>query len=162
MKEWWESISERERLMVGGAGMFLLAAGIYLFVFVPVAERFAELRKSVPEKRQELAWMEDAALEVRALQRGGQTKAQKSGGSVMTIIDKSAKQLGLGKKLKRIEPDGQNGAKVWLEDLPHDDVMRWLYSLKNKYGVAAASLSLEAGENQGRIKARLTLTRRGQ
>lgn len=160
MKEWWENISERERLMVGSAVIFLLVAGIYFFLFAPLAERFATLRETVPEKRQELAWMQGAAMEVRALQRGGSAKAEKSGGSVMTIIDKSAKKLGLGKQLKRIEPDGQDGAKVWLEDVPHDDVMRWLHSLKNKYGVAPVSLSLEAGEAPGRIKARLTLTRR--
>ncbi len=159
MKEWWENISQRERLMLGSAGIFLVASGVYFFVISPFTERFDKLRDAVPEKRQELAWMQEAAMEVRALQRGGQSKAHKSGGSVMTIIDKTAKRLGLGKQLKRIEPDGQDGAKVWLEDVPHDDVMRWLHSLKAKYGVAAASLSLEAGEAPGRIKARLTLTR---
>ncbi len=158
MKEWWNSLSERERLMLGAGGVLLLAAALYFILWTAFFSRLASLRLSVPEQRGELAWMREAAGEVARLRPAGQGgAATAAGGSVMAVIDQTAKQEKLGGKLKRIEPDGENGAKVWVEEAAFDDIMRWLQLLESKHTIRATSFAAETAAGPGFVKARLTL-----
>ena len=81
----------------------------------------------------------------------------------MTVIDQAAKQSGLAGKLKRIEPDGENGAKVWMEDAEFDAIMRWTLLLEEEHAIRVTAFSAEPlPERTGYVKARLTLVGRGQ
>lgn len=158
MKEWWTSLSERERLVLGAGGLLLLLGVLYFILWASFFSRLAGLRLSVPEKRSELAWMREAAAEVAILRPTGQSgAATQAGGSVMAVIDQTAKQEKLGGKLKRIEPDGENGAKVWVEEAPFDDIMRWVSLLESKHAIRATAFSAEALAGAGFVKVRLTL-----
>lgn len=158
MKEWWISLSERERLMLGAGGLLLLLGALYVILWASFFSRLAALRLTVPAKRSELAWMREAAAEVALLRPTGQGGAATHvGGSIMALIDQTAKQEKLGGKLKRIEPDGENGAKVWVEEAPFDDIMRWVALLESKYAIRATAFSAESLAGSGFVKVRLTL-----
>jgi len=156
MRAWWLGLSGRERAMVAGAGLFLLGCCLYFLGVAPFVEQLSRYRREVPEQRALLAWMHDAAKEVESL-RPAAGVAAKSGGSVMVVIDQTAKQFELGKKLKRIEPEGENGAKVWLEDAAYEDVLRWLHRLADNHGIRVLSFAAEPVERGGYVKARITL-----
>lgn len=158
MKEWWNSLSERERLMIGAGGLLVLFGALYFILRASFFSPLASLRLTVPEKRAELAWMREAAGEVARSRPAGQGgAATAAGGSVMAVIDQTAKQEKLGGKLKRIEPDGENGAKVWVEEAAFDDIMRWLLLLDSKHAIRATAFSVETAAGPGFVKARLTL-----
>jgi len=158
MKEWWNSLSERERLMLGVGGLLLVVGALYFIMWTAFFSRLASLRLSVPEQRAELAWMREAAGSVARLRPTGQGgPATAAGGSVMAVIDQTAKQEKLGGKLKRIEPDGENGAKVWVDEAPFDDIMRWVFLLESKHAIRVTAFSAESLAGAGFVKARLTL-----
>jgi general secretion pathway protein M len=158
MMEWWKTLSDRERLMLGGGGLLLVLGTLYFILWASFFSRLADLRLSVPEKRAELAWMRGAAVDVARLRPiGKRGAANVAGGSVMAVIDQTAKQEKLAGKLKRIEPDGENGAKVWVDEAPFDDIMRWLYLLESKHTIRATAFSAESLAGAGFVKARLTL-----
>jgi general secretion pathway protein M len=163
MNEWWNSLNDRERMMLGVGGGFFVLCILYFVLVDPLFGRLDRLRSEVPQKRIELAWMRGSAAEVGQLRGNGQSgQASSGGGSVMAVIDQTAKKQGLGNKLKRIEPEGETGAKVWLEDAGFDDVMRWAHLLDTKHGIRVAAFSAEPLEAKGYVKARITVVGRGE
>lgn len=157
MKEWFFSLEQRERLLVaGGAGILVLLL-IYLLVWEPIASEYSGLKQTVAEQKQTLAWMQQAAVQIKALQRGGGAGARGLGGrSLLAVVDQSARTGGLGNAIKRIEPDGSKGVKVWFEGAAFDPMILWLGKLTKSYQIAPSMITLEPIGN-GRVNARLTL-----
>ena len=73
----------------------------------------------------------------------------------------SAKRSQLGTALKRVEPDGAHGVRVWLEQAPFDDMIRWLGELKNNSGVRITSVTVDQQGAAGLVNARLMLEEGG-
>ena len=80
-----------------------------------------------------------------------------AGRSLLSVTDGSARTAGLGDALKRVEPDGSTGVRVWLEGAPFDSVIGWLRVMSSSYGVDVDSASIERTATAGRVNARLSL-----
>ena len=157
MKDWFFGLETRERLLVSAGGVLLLWLLLYLMVWEPVADEYYGLKESVETQQQTLAWMQQAAAQIKALQRSGAGAAKGLGGrSLLAVVDQSARSGGLGAAIKRIEPDGSKGAKVWLEGVAFDPMILWLGQLSKSYRIEPSIITLEPVGN-GRVNARLTL-----
>ncbi len=157
MKAWLAGLESRERLMVLAAVGVLVILLVYALLLQPFYNRHGKLRSSVAEQHETLQWMQQNAATVRQLRGSGQTASTGLGGrSLLSVADASARSAGLGPALKRVEPEGSSGVRVWLDGAAFDSVVVWLDSLGTRYGVDVESITLEGGTN-GRVKARLTL-----
>ena len=67
MKAWWESLTLRERGLIGGGMALTLALLIYALAWQPFRAGYRRLQQSVIEQRADLAWMRQAAQEVQRL-----------------------------------------------------------------------------------------------
>ena len=74
----------------------------------------------------------------------------------MAVVDQSARSGGLGNAIKRIEPDGSRGVKVWLEGVAFDPMILWLGKLTKSFRIEPTMITLEP-IGSGRVNARLTL-----
>ena len=72
------------------------------------------------------------------------------------MVDQSARSGGLGPAIKRIEPDGSKGVKIWLEGVAFDPMILWLGQLTKTYQVETSIITIEP-QGEGRVNARLTL-----
>jgi len=160
MKDWFDNLDTREkRILIIGAVVLLMAL-MYLLAWEPFIKKSASLEKSNQENELLLSWMEQSADEARELQAklkangpAGSTKGQ----SLLGIIDKTAKSGNLGKSVKRVQPDGQTKAHVWLENANFNDVIKWLESLQHKQGIHIVTSVIEKQEEAGLVNARLVL-----
>jgi len=59
--------------------------------------------------------------------------------------------------LKRVEPEGSDSVRVWLDGAPFDVLVKWLGTLSTIHGVKAETVTLERTDTAGRVNARLTL-----
>jgi len=161
MKDWYFGLEARERLMVNiGAGVLVLLM-LYLLIWEPLAGRYHKLQASVAQQQKTLAWMQQAAAQVKALQRALPGGGRGLGGrSLLSVVDQSARNGGLGASIKRIEPDGGKGVKVWLEGASFDQMVVWLGKLSRNFQVEVGSISIEPQGN-GRVDARITLLEPG-
>lgn len=157
MKDWFFGLQARERLLVGAGGVLLLWLLLYLMIWEPIADEYTGLKESVAAQQQTLAWMQQAAAQIEALQNSGATGAKGLGGrSLLAVVDQSARSGGLGNAIKRIEPDGGKGVKMWLEGAAFDTMILWLGQLSKSYRIESSLITLEPIGN-GRVNARLTL-----
>jgi len=157
MKDWFAGLESRERLLVSGGGVVLLVLLLYLMIWEPIAGNYRALNEGVAEQRKTLVWMQQAAVELKQLQRSGSGTARGLGGrSLLSVVDQSARSGGLGPAIKRIEPEGNKGVKVWLEGVAFDPMILWLGKITRTYQIETSIITIEP-QGGGRVNARLTL-----
>ena len=154
---WLQTLSPRERAALLGGGAVLALVLFYVAAWEPLATRRAELAERVTQQRTQLAWMQAAAAEARTLlARGGPQQA--AGGSLLSLIDRTAGEAGLGDAVRRLAPEGDDGVRVWLGEAPYAATVQWLESLA-RLGISPLSVQMERHEASGRVEARLLLGR---
>jgi general secretion pathway protein M len=157
MKDWFAGLEPRERRLVTGGGVLLLVLLLYLMIWEPIAGNYQGLKDGVAEQKKTLAWMKQGAAELKLLQRGGSSAARGLGGrSLLAVVDQSARSGGLGPAIKRIEPEGSKGVKVWLEGVAFDPMILWLGQITRTYQIETSIITIEP-QGGGRVNARLTL-----
>lgn len=158
-QEFWSRLQPRERhVLVAGAVALILLAG-YGLVWSPYRGEMRTLRESVVQQRETLAWMRQAAREVQVLRAQGRRPKASGDQSVLAVVDSAARASGLGEALKRVQPDGENGARVWLEGAEFDAIVKWLAALYRDQGVRVTAATVERIESPGQVNARVVLER---
>lgn len=162
MKDWFAALEPRERqLIIGGAAVLIIMLA-YLLIWEPLANKNESLKASYQNSQQLISWMQDAAVEAKALQQkikasGPSTKSSKQ--SLLGVIDRTAKREKLGKAVKRVQPDGKTGARVWLENAVFNDMIKWLEKLQRSEGVRIVTTVIEKQDDPGLVNARLVFKR---
>ena len=97
MKAWWDSLSRRERHLIGSGMALTLALLIYALAWQPFRASYHRLQQSVAEQRADLAWMRQVAQEVQRLSGAGENAhATADGRSLLTRVDQTARAAGFG------------------------------------------------------------------
>ena len=158
MKDWLDNLEARERMMLAGGAVLLALLLVYVLVLAPLHSGYHSLQESVAEQRDTVLWMQGSAQTIQRLRSGGGAAAKGLGGrSLLAVTDSTARAGGLGPALKRVEPEGSNSVRVWLEGAPFDVLIKWLGTLSTQHGVDAGSVTLERQAAAGLVNARLTL-----
>lgn len=152
---WYGALAPRERrLVVVGAAVVVLTI-IYLAVVEPLAERRAQLEQGVAAQRTLLAWMNEVEDQVRPV--GAQLVG--NGDSLFATIDRSARATALAGALQRVQPEGQQTVRVWLDNAQFDELVRWIGALEREHRIMVSVLTVERTQESGLVNARLTLER---
>ncbi len=156
LRRFWDGLRPRERLMVSTAAVITALTVFYLALWEPLHQRNEQLRARLAEQRALLVWMEERAAEVRALRGGPAPGRLPAGDSLLGVIDRTARGADLKGRVSRIEPDGEDGVRVWLDGVAFDALVRWLARLQRQYGLTAASAVIDR-EGPGKVSARLVI-----
>lgn len=150
MKAWWSQLSSRDQLVLQiGAGALVVILLIFA-VWMPIHQHLEISQAQVATQQSLLAWMQDAAQEAKALQaQGGGPQQPTSGQALFSLVDQSARQVGLANAINKVEPNGDNRVRVRLTAADFDQVMRWLAGLESRYGVTANAFTARRGDAAG-------------
>ncbi len=162
LKTWYLQLQVREQRIVLAGAVALVLLLFYALIWSPLVARQQALRETVKEQRATAQWMQQAARQVEQL-RAGRPAAGKipAGQSLLALVDQSAKNSRLGPAMKRVEPEGQSGVRVWFEQANFDDLMQWLERLERDYGLHIATMVVEHQETPGQVNARVGLEEEG-
>jgi general secretion pathway protein M len=160
MMTWWNTLSVRERWMVGvGAGLVVILL-FYALVWHPLQRNLAALQQSVGELRADVTWMRQAAGDIKRLNNAAEANPQDTpvrDESLLVFVDRTARTAGLGPAVKRVEPQGANQLQIRLEQVSFDQMIRWLGSLQQEHGIALVNAVVDRQTESGRVDARLVL-----
>ena len=156
MNAWWTGLAPRERLIVGGGSVVLMLVLIYLMIWEPIANKREQVRTDISALSADLVWMQQVAGQVkrRAAQQGNQSSAGAAGGSVLTLVEVSARAAGLHETLERVQPEGL-GARIWFAETGFDGLLSWLGELEQRQGLHVSQLAVDAGNAPGMVTARI-------
>jgi general secretion pathway protein M len=161
MREWFNRLEPRERLTVSLGGGIAFIVLLYAIIWLPVKRDVARLHDQVESQRSTAQWMQSSATEVAALRGVKSAGGRSDGRPLLTLVEQTAKSVGLGESLNRVEPQGADRARVWLELASFDLMVRWLAQIQREHGVQAESAVVDPQEKVGRVNARLVLFRGG-
>jgi general secretion pathway protein M len=154
MKLSLETMSERERRMVlfgGIAAVALLIFGILL----PLNSSVSKAQERVGKKQADLVWMQSVGPELAS---AGPTVARPSTNeSLLVVVDRAAREAGLGGSLTSSEPQGPGLLRVRLEKAPFDIMVGWLARLADQNGISVETANIDNAGAPGIVTASLVL-----
>lgn len=154
MKLSLDSLSERERRLVtigGVVAVLLLLIGVVL----PLDRSVARTHARVEQKQADLLWMQGIGPELAS---AGPTAAQPATQeSLLVVVDRAARESGLGSALTSSEPSGAGGLRVRLEKAPFDTLIGWLARLSERHGIRVESATIDSTGEPGIVNAGLVL-----
>ena len=154
LKLWFYQLQTRERQLVM-AGLIVFGVFLpYLFIWSPLVDRAELLEQQMSKQVKQLQWMKSATQEIRQLQ--GNTSIKNSG-SLLSQVERTANQSKLRKSIRKIQPEGDRGVRIWMDNAGFDDVLIWLERLQKQHGIEVADFSVERQPESGRANIRLLL-----
>ncbi|GAC1461163.1 MAG: hypothetical protein PVSMB6_21470 [Steroidobacteraceae bacterium] len=153
MKLSFDTMSAREQRLVkfgGIAAVLLLVFGVLL----PLESSVAKARARVIQKQNDLAWMRNVAP---VLATAGPARQGGNGESLIVIVDRSARESGLGKALAGSEPSGPGAIQVRMEKASFDVLVGWLSRLSQQNGIGVDGASIDTTGTPGVVNAAIVL-----
>lgn len=158
MKEWLAGLEPRERMLVYAAAAVVGVILVYAIFIQPLYSKYDQLVDSVDQQRETVQWMQQNAVTIRQLKGAGPAAGQGlAGRSLLSVADSEARSARLGPALKRVEPEGSDAVRVWLDGASFDELVGWLDVMSSRYGADVDTITLERAEAAGLVNARLTL-----
>ena len=148
---YWLQRNQREKVLVAAAMIFLVLASLFHLYWKPINQSIVALRKTVPQERIQLAQMRVQAKQIPQYRTSSLTK------SLMPTLEKSLENYGIRERLELMEPDGDNMARLKLNQVVYVDLIKWLLNLERQHGVRVHSAKLSASDTPGIVDAKVTL-----
>jgi general secretion pathway protein M len=158
LKEWFDNLQAQERYYVIGGGIALVLLVFYLMIWAPLSSSVSTHRETAAQLRTDLEWMQAAGKQLVQLQRERPQGGSRNR-SLLAVIDQEVQAAGLKGSLQRMEPEGPNSVKIWINSGSFDAMVSMLGKLENEQGIGVKLLSVNPAAATGLIDARITLTR---
>lgn len=158
LKDWFYALKPRERLIVAGGGALVLLTAIFV-ALTPLYKGLHDRSERVARKQGDLAWMRSVAGEMQALGANQPVDSAPAGESLVVLIDRSARECGLGTSLTGQTPNGDMGIRVRLESAAFDVLVECLGKLQQAHSVSIESATIDRTAKPGLVNASLVLNR---
>ena len=146
----YRALDRRDQVALTGLSVFLGALILYYGVWSP-ANSFFESRKAARDDQLGLLkYMRASESQARASKTSNTHSV--SGQALLTQISRTAQQFNINPN--RLQPEGSDGVSVWFDDVPFNDLIRWL-EMQSRQGVVIRQISIDRQEQAGKVKARI-------
>jgi type II secretory pathway component PulM len=151
--ERFDKMSERERRMVQICGV--IAVLVIIFgVLIPLDSSVAKAKSRIAQKQADLVWMKGIAPFLAASQP---VQASTNGESLIVIVDRSARESGLGSALAGSQPSGAGGIQVQMQKASFDAMLGWLSRLSQQNGIGVDGATIDSAGAPGIVNAAIVL-----
>jgi general secretion pathway protein M len=154
LQVWYAGLQQREQRVVSIGGVVAAVLILVLGILLPLQSAVSSAAKRNQTEREDLAWMQVNAPEIRAA--GNQLPAE-SGEAPVVLVDRVGREAGLGSALRGTQPNG-SGVRVQLEAAPFDTLVNWLATLDERYGFAIETITVDRAPRPGVVNASITFT----
>jgi general secretion pathway protein M len=161
LRDWFFALQPRERVIVTAGAIIVPLVLIYLFALAPFYGAVSKRAERVATKESDVAWMRSVAPEMAMLNATAPTQAAPGGESLVVLIDRNARECGLGQSLTGQTPNGETSIRVRLEAAEFDKLMVCLGTLQQVHAVSIDAATIDRTGKPGLVNASLVLSRPG-
>lgn len=156
---WWSALEERERRALSIGVVVLALLLLYLLIWAPMQSSVARLAKTVPANRAKLAQMRADATEAGRLR--SRVSAISSTTNLLSTLEQTATQQGIRAQITRMDPEGDNGARLSIDNVDFGALVTWLGTLQGQ-GVRVENANVSRKAAPGVVSAQLSLRAPGK
>lgn len=147
-------LSQRDRNALAILAIFLL----FCFIYWATVISFRYRAKAVAEfesVRGAVWWVDNMSDKILAIQK-----------DVTRVKDQSLLELassdaeGLNITFKRVEPEGEDQLRLWIENIRFNAGLMWLHRLNALHKISIQQLQVEPTDMEGHVNLRVTLLRK--
>lgn len=156
----YDQLPRRDQQALMLLAVAVMLAIVYFAIWRP-AVTYRHDAEAARENAAELVnWMQANRVRIQQLaqsrnQSSSSTSKLSDSRALMSTVTRSAGEAGL--TLQRFEPSGEKAIRVWLEDVPFNQVAAWLEKMTTEYGIQIDQAALDRGDSPGMVSVRLTL-----
>ena len=156
MKDWYLRQSPRDRMIVVAVAVLTIISLLYALAWYPLQTRLDDARQAIVSKTETLDFVRRSAATIKS--RGGAAVApqRQSDKAPYLLIDEKIRAAGLTQP-ERVEPSGNNGARVTFGEVEFDKLIQVLAELET-YGLRITTMNLTR-RNAGTVSARISMER---
>ncbi len=154
MKEWYLRQSSQDRIIVICVAALSVVGLLYAFVWYPINTGLDNNRTLLVSKQQTLAKVQSGAAQLRALGGGTGTQLKQTNKAPFQLIDELIRNAGI-KQPERIDPSGNNGARVQMNEVEFDKLVPVLAQLE-LYGISIKTMNITR-KNEGTVTVRFNI-----
>ncbi|MBL4795628.1 MAG: type II secretion system protein M [Pseudomonadales bacterium] len=154
LKVKYYSLSVRDRGALLALTIFLLCVMFFYFVWSPIQDGADEAFSRYQSNTELMAWMK-ANESVAKKASSSSNSANRGGKSILSLVNTTAGRNGIA--LKRFEPKGEDGLRIWLESVPFDAMLKWLGTMNSSYGIEVSNITVETQDEIGLVNATIIL-----
>lgn len=127
MNQWWQSLEQRERMLVSVMGIIVVIAAIYWLLIQPLFQGTSDARERLATAEQNLAWMKRVAPILTA---EPSPTGNAPAGTLIAIVDQTSKSYGLEPQGNRRLPN--NKLQVQFDQSSFESLVKWFGDLHNR------------------------------
>lgn len=147
IQNWWASLATREQQLVSIAAVVLGVGALYWFIWQPLQQGYVNKRQALTQAQLQLAKLQQALPQ---LQQAGASEGR-VGGSLAQIVSNSSRTYNI--RVSRMQPQNDQ-LQLVLEDVPFEQLLRWLDQLQSTNGVKLVSLDVADTDTSGIVRVR--------
>lgn len=154
MKDYWNSLTARERLMLGVMAALVAAVALWLGVIRPLE---AARESAARDHAAAVALYESvatSAAEMRALYAEGRNAKANAGDEPLRVAVAVAARTA-GVSISRIQPGEDGTLTLWADDVTSSALYRWLTTLANERQITPVKVSLQKAGNAQQLRAQI-------
>lgn len=148
MKDYFNSLNEREKWMVIIAGVCLVIYSFYYFIYSPLSTRVADRSTQLVEKIDTLNWMKKVKQEHHSLQK----KQNISNSQLLTLIATQLKEENTLNFPFQLQQTGSGEIQLSYDEVPLNLFIAWFVKINNEYAIVVKQLDLERTKTAGVVK----------
>ena len=158
LKQQWNNLKQRERLILEIGTISILLVAFYLFLWQPFTSHISNLRTRATHQQQLLTWMKTNKTAIKQLeeQRASQSLLNENM-SLLTVIEQTLNKGNLTKYKYQLEQKTTNEINISFNNVTFSGLMFWLKNLWQKYEIEVKEISVNARQETDMVRANITL-----
>ena len=148
MKAYWNSLNERERLVLSIGVGFCCCYLFYLLFYAPLARAVHNNARQLIEKQQTLVWLE----QVRHLHKAKKVPETLSSAKLLTVLAEQLNTTSFTQFPYQLKQTGVSDIQLIFEQVPYNAFIHWLSTINDKYTVSIKQLTIERTKTAGVVK----------
>lgn len=148
MKNYLNSLNEREKWMVIITALCLFIYCYYLLLYAPLSNKVTQKSVQLVEKVETLAWMQ----KVKQQAHSSKTKQTVDNSQLLTVLAAQLKENTTLKFPYQLQQTGSGDIQLMFEAVPFKLFMGWLTTINEKYTITIKQLDIEHTDTPGVTK----------
>ena len=146
LKLWWASLQPREQRLVSMAGVAFIIGAFYWLLWQPLHQSRSTQQQAAENARAQLIW-----LQTQLPKLSQQSGAVRTSASLTEVVSQTSRKFQV--QVSRMQPQNDQ-LQLSLEDLPFDQLLRWLHELQYQQGVTLVQLDIARSDVPGQVRVR--------
>ncbi len=134
---WLNGLSQRDQQLVKVFSILIAITLVFAWVWQPT---YASVQKAEKRFASELKFHQSMKENAYLFSSSSRTGAPIKG-SILSLVNNSAKAKDIS--LKRFEPEGKTGLRIWLDQANFNSVIDWLDELETQKGITVEQISID-------------------